>query len=99
MVAKRVSPEVVEFLNLDEVASPGHFTEGAKDILRADPAMKELLHGALVFISKHYPGHEREALLQSKAFLAGVAYSAVAEEQTRIACKEQPHDLIIPEDV
>lgn len=70
-----VTPEVLEFLLLDEQARPGHLREEIWDELGQDPELQAVVHGALVYISRNHPGTSSEAIAQSEGFREGIAYA------------------------
>ena len=72
-----VNPTVIDFILLDERLAPGETLAATwRDAIR-DEDIVPLIHGALVYIHEHYPGHSIEATSSADAFRDGVAFAIV----------------------
>lgn len=96
MAVSNPTAEVMQFLLLDEQNSPGYFSKEGLALVRNDPELRELMHGALVFIASVYKGNSVESIQMADSFLAGVVFSALAQRQT-IAADTEDRELFAPE--
>jgi hypothetical protein len=82
-----VSPTVIDFLLLDEKLAPGTALDTGWGEASKDGDLAPLIHGALMYIHEHYPGHDTEAITSANGFRRGIAFAILGIVQSANATK------------